>query len=520
MALGALGKGIDALIQSRNEKYADTPGIGRPINSAPSVSIPPLPSNVGLAGLNISSRPKPSLSETHRVAQTLKDMGQGGDSDVVHVNDSEKAVLKRMGGSGTINPRTGLKQYLMAGDAEGEGDTASTPGMGGHDVGFSAPAPDPGADFSGFHAGDEHGTVPQGFADYGQTDQQFQDQIRQALADFQKPPDMPPAVNIGRHVSQDPTPVSEDEDDDPDTRTAEQIAKDNITFFTRQATLGDLNMVPDMPLGRHVSQDPTPVSEDEDDDPNPVATFLSAIPETVIGWISPFDIEVTGYDVIGGKTSQPAGSVQGQVPGFVGPLVSGVDTMYSRVDPHGRNFSQMVADNILGLEPSWTMTSTDTPIAYSEDKDVADDDKGFMADLSSAFNNFGVNAYDTFADMVAFANPTTMGTRAAAAVSNVQDAFSTAANAIGTTADDAADAMPSFNTGLIGSAGDDTFGYEGDNSIEAALNSMAVSANMSDDGGSETYAYDPDYWLEYLGGRKKKGRGLGLYDYTHDEGTA
>ena len=468
MALGALGKGIDALIQSRNEKYADTPGIGRPINSAPSVSIPPLPSNVGLAGLNISSRPKPSLSETHRVAQTLKDMGQGGDSDVVHVNDSEKAVLKRMGGSGTINPRTGLKQYLMAGDADGEGDTASTPGMGGHDVGFSAPAPDPGADFSGFHAGDEHGTVPQGFADYGQTDQQFQDQIRQALADFQKPPDMPPAVNIGRHVSQDPTPVS----------------------------------------------------EDEDDDPNPVATFLSAIPETVIGWISPFDIEVTGYDVIGGKTSQPAGSVQGQVPGFVGPLVSGVDTMYSRVDPHGRNFSQMVADNILGLEPSWTMTSTDTPIAYSEDKDVADDDKGFMADLSSAFNNFGVNAYDTFADMVAFANPTTMGTRAAAAVSNVQDAFSTAANAIGTTADDAADAMPSFNTGLIGSAGDDTFGYEGDNSIEAALNSMAASANMSDDGGSETYAYDPDYWLEYLGGRKKKGRGLGLYDYTHDEGTA
>ena len=33
------------------------------------------------------------------------------DTELVHVNEKEKALLKSLGGSGTINPRTGLRQY-------------------------------------------------------------------------------------------------------------------------------------------------------------------------------------------------------------------------------------------------------------------------------------------------------------------------------------------------------------------------------------------------------------------------
>jgi hypothetical protein len=37
--------------------------------------------------------------------------GRGGDSQLVHVNDREAEMLKRMGGSGDINPNTGLREY-------------------------------------------------------------------------------------------------------------------------------------------------------------------------------------------------------------------------------------------------------------------------------------------------------------------------------------------------------------------------------------------------------------------------
>lgn len=37
--------------------------------------------------------------------------GRGGDSQLVHVNDREAEMLRRMGGSGDINPNTGLREY-------------------------------------------------------------------------------------------------------------------------------------------------------------------------------------------------------------------------------------------------------------------------------------------------------------------------------------------------------------------------------------------------------------------------
>jgi len=37
--------------------------------------------------------------------------GQGGDTELVHVNRREAEMLRRMGGQGTINPNTGLREY-------------------------------------------------------------------------------------------------------------------------------------------------------------------------------------------------------------------------------------------------------------------------------------------------------------------------------------------------------------------------------------------------------------------------
>mgnify|MGYP003135907383 CR=1 FL=1 len=39
--------------------------------------------------------------------------GRFGDTELAHVNPQEKAMLEKMGGSGTINPKTGLKEYFM-----------------------------------------------------------------------------------------------------------------------------------------------------------------------------------------------------------------------------------------------------------------------------------------------------------------------------------------------------------------------------------------------------------------------
>jgi hypothetical protein len=49
------------------------------------------------------------------VAQELQDMGRGGDTMLAHINPQEAALLKRMGGSGTINPATGLPEFVKFG---------------------------------------------------------------------------------------------------------------------------------------------------------------------------------------------------------------------------------------------------------------------------------------------------------------------------------------------------------------------------------------------------------------------
>lgn len=46
------------------------------------------------------------------IARELAQYGRGGDTIVAHINPEEAAMLKAMGGSGTINPDTGLPEYI------------------------------------------------------------------------------------------------------------------------------------------------------------------------------------------------------------------------------------------------------------------------------------------------------------------------------------------------------------------------------------------------------------------------
>ena len=43
---------------------------------------------------------------------SIAQKGRYGDTELAHVNPQEKSMLESMGGSGTINPKTGLKEYF------------------------------------------------------------------------------------------------------------------------------------------------------------------------------------------------------------------------------------------------------------------------------------------------------------------------------------------------------------------------------------------------------------------------
>ena len=79
-------------------------------------------------------------SSTQDIKDALAQFGRHGDSELVHVSPEEKALLKYLGGSGTRNPHTGLKEFYT--DAFGGGmpggaaasDTASYGGTSTRDA--------------------------------------------------------------------------------------------------------------------------------------------------------------------------------------------------------------------------------------------------------------------------------------------------------------------------------------------------------------------------------------------------
>ncbi len=46
-----------------------------------------------------------------QAVNTVRNAGRGGDTELAHINPREAAMLEAMGGSGTINPNTGVREY-------------------------------------------------------------------------------------------------------------------------------------------------------------------------------------------------------------------------------------------------------------------------------------------------------------------------------------------------------------------------------------------------------------------------
>jgi len=61
-------------------------------------------------------------SDLKQIAKQLAGKGRGGDSMLVHITPREATMLKEAGGSGTINPDTGLMEFY-----DGDADTYFTP---------------------------------------------------------------------------------------------------------------------------------------------------------------------------------------------------------------------------------------------------------------------------------------------------------------------------------------------------------------------------------------------------------
>jgi hypothetical protein len=75
-----------------------------------------------------------------KMAQDLQKKGNNGDTILAHINPEEAKMLKAAGGSGTVNPKTGLLQFEddssagdWAGSAGADGEGGGGASMGGGD---------------------------------------------------------------------------------------------------------------------------------------------------------------------------------------------------------------------------------------------------------------------------------------------------------------------------------------------------------------------------------------------------
>ena len=73
------------------------------------------------------------------LAKIIQSKGRKGDTILAHINPREAALLKRRGGSGTINPETGLPQFDEYGPTYSELGYTPPPEQAGPPVQFAAP---------------------------------------------------------------------------------------------------------------------------------------------------------------------------------------------------------------------------------------------------------------------------------------------------------------------------------------------------------------------------------------------
>ena len=95
------GGHVDSL-QSTNPEFEEEVFYERPMDEMPMVDASQFDTD-----MEQSEEYKPY----HSLAEIIRQQGQGEDTILAHINPIEAAVLKSMGGSGTINPKTGLPQF-------------------------------------------------------------------------------------------------------------------------------------------------------------------------------------------------------------------------------------------------------------------------------------------------------------------------------------------------------------------------------------------------------------------------
>jgi hypothetical protein len=90
---------------------------------------------IALYGLQDRLSQKMAQGGLVMAARQLQRQGRGGDTELAHINPREAEMLRLMGGSGTVNPNTGLREYKGIGEILGSilpiAASILLPGVGG-----------------------------------------------------------------------------------------------------------------------------------------------------------------------------------------------------------------------------------------------------------------------------------------------------------------------------------------------------------------------------------------------------
>ena len=57
---------------------------------------------------------KSSNKDTSDFIKKVASAGRGGDTELAHLSPKARELLKKLGGAGTKNPKTKLKEYMVA----------------------------------------------------------------------------------------------------------------------------------------------------------------------------------------------------------------------------------------------------------------------------------------------------------------------------------------------------------------------------------------------------------------------
>ena len=94
----------------------------------------------------VIERHKSAYDEAYRILHDLisevASKGRYGDTEVVPTTPRDRAILKGLGGAGTVNPRTGMREYYTDADVGGDPSGGNAPDVGGGPVGGGSPAND------------------------------------------------------------------------------------------------------------------------------------------------------------------------------------------------------------------------------------------------------------------------------------------------------------------------------------------------------------------------------------------